>query len=141
MASRDFRTLEVWRRAHALTLAVYRASSGFPSQEAYGLTSQLRRAASSIPANIAEGCGRDTRADLARFLQIAVGSASEVEYHLLLAKDLGFINSDVHAELQAEAIRVRKMALSYIAKVRTQLREPRKSIRFPISNIPGPDVV
>jgi four helix bundle protein len=78
---KDFRTLTVWQKAHQLTLAVYKATRGFPKEEMYGLTSQVRRASSSIPANIAEGCGRDGDAELARFFQIAMGSASELEYH------------------------------------------------------------
>jgi four helix bundle protein len=87
----DFRQLDVWKEAHELTLAVYKASASFPTSEIYGLTSQVKGAAYSIPSNIAEGCGRDTALDLARFLQIAQGSASELDYHLLLARDLGFL--------------------------------------------------
>jgi four helix bundle protein len=85
---KSFRGLKVWHSAHQLTLAVYKATAKFPKEELYALTSQMRRAASSIPANIAEGCGRGTDADFGRFLQIALGSASELEYHLLLAFDL-----------------------------------------------------
>jgi len=77
----DFKKLEVWRKAHELTLDVYRATESFPRTEVYGLTTQLRRSCSSIPANIAEGCGRGTNGDLGRFLRIAAGSASELEYH------------------------------------------------------------
>lgn len=90
---RDFRELKVWEKAHCLTLAVYRATTAFPRDEVYGLTSQIRRSCASIPANIAEGCGREGDAELARFLQIAMGSASELEYHLLLTRDLDFLNS------------------------------------------------
>ena len=82
---RDFRELAVWQKAHHLTLAVYSASSSFPRNEIYALVSQLRRAASSIAANIAEGCGRGTDAEFARFRQIAMGSASETEYHLAVS--------------------------------------------------------
>ena len=88
---KDFRNLKVWEKSHQLALAVYKATSTFPRHELYGLTSQIRRACASIPANIAEGCGRSGDAELARFLQIAMGSASELEYHLLLARDLGFL--------------------------------------------------
>jgi len=77
-----FRDLKVWEKAHQLTLQVYKATAPFPKEEMYGLTSQIRRAAASIPANIAEGCGRSSDAELGRFLQIAMGSASELEYHL-----------------------------------------------------------
>jgi len=87
----DFKKLKVWSKAHKLTLDVYRKTCHFPKNEVYGLTSQMRRAASSISANIAEGCGRRSDAELGRFLQIARGSASESEYHLLLAHDLQFL--------------------------------------------------
>ena len=86
---RGFRELKVWEKAHRLSLAIYKASSGFPKDELYGLTSQIRRSSVSIPTNIVEGCGRNGNAELARFLHIASGSASELEYHLLLARDLG----------------------------------------------------
>ena len=86
----DFRDLKVWQKAHNVVLAVYRASAEFPAAERFGLTSQLRRAAVSIPANIAEGCVRSSDADFARFLHISLGSASEVDYYLLLARDLKF---------------------------------------------------
>lgn len=85
----DYRKVAVWVRAHRLTLDVYRATRQLPKEELYGLTSQLRRAASSVPANIAEGCGRNSDAELGRFLVIALGSATELDYHLLLARDLG----------------------------------------------------
>ena len=80
---KDFRRLVVWQKAHLLTVAVYEAIAGFPKDELYGLTSQIRRACVSIPANIAEGCGRDGEAEFGRFLQIAQGPASELEYHVL----------------------------------------------------------
>ena len=88
----NFRNLEVWNKAHGLVLEVYRVTDGFPRTEVFGLTSQLRRAAASIAANLAEGYGR-TQLEFAGFIQIAFGSASEVEYHLLLARDLGFLDS------------------------------------------------
>jgi four helix bundle protein len=80
---RNFRALKVWQRSHRLVLDVYQATGGFPCEETYGLTAQLRRCCASIPANIAEGCGRSGDAELARFMLIAMGSASELEYHLL----------------------------------------------------------
>ena len=80
--------LKVWVKAHEVTLAIYQCTRNFPREEIYGLTSQMRRAAASIAANIAEGCGRRSDAELHRFLQIARGSARELEYHLLLARDL-----------------------------------------------------
>ncbi|MCW5853511.1 MAG: four helix bundle protein, partial [Anaerolineae bacterium] len=88
---RDFRKLQVWVKAHQLTLNTYKVTRPFPKEELYGLTSQIRRASASIPANIAEGCGRQGAAELTRFLNIALGSASELEYHFILAHDLGFI--------------------------------------------------
>ena len=88
--ARDFRRLMAWERAHALTLAVYRVTAEFPDHERYGLVSQMRRACASSGTNIAEGCGRDTNKELARFIDIATGSASEVEYQVLLARDLGY---------------------------------------------------
>jgi four helix bundle protein len=86
---RDFRTLKVWEKAHALVLSVYRATSSFPRDELFGLTSQMRRSAASIPTNIAEGCGANTDAEFARFCQYAVRSSCELEYQLLLSRDLG----------------------------------------------------
>ena len=85
---KDFRTLTVWQQAHQLTLAVYRITARFPREEVYGLTAQRRRSSASIAANVAEGCGRSGDAEFARFCSIAMGSASEAEYHLLLATDL-----------------------------------------------------
>jgi four helix bundle protein len=87
----DFGSLQVWGKGHQLTLAVYKATAAFPNEELYGLTSQIRRACASIPANIAEGWGRSGKTELGRFLQVFMGSASELEYHLLLAHDLGFL--------------------------------------------------
>ncbi len=85
---RDFHQLQVWEKSHRFALAVYQVSRAFPSSELYGLTSQIRRASLSIPSNIAEGCGRQGPPEFARFLHIAMGSASEVEYQLLFARDL-----------------------------------------------------
>jgi len=96
---KDFRQLKVWEKAHQLALAVYKVTKGFPKEELYGLTSQIRRASMSIPTNIAEGCGRNTDAEFARFLQIAMGSASETEYQLLLAHDLEFLTSEQYQKL------------------------------------------
>ncbi|HMO84838.1 MAG TPA: four helix bundle protein [Lacipirellulaceae bacterium] len=92
----DFRNLKVWEKSHALTLDVYRHSRGFPSDERFGLTSQLRRACSSVPANLAEGCTRGGDLDFARFVNIAAGSASETDYHLLLARDLGYLPGETY---------------------------------------------
>jgi four helix bundle protein len=115
---RDFRKLQVWQKGHELTLAIYRASSAFPKEEMYGLTSQMRRAASSIAANIAEGCGRYTKADFVRFLHMAAGSASELEYHLLLARDLTFLATRDFDALISEVTQVKRMLTIYIQKLK-----------------------
>ncbi len=115
---KDFRRLQVWHKAHALVLAIYRASSKFPSDERFGLTSQVRRACVSISANIAEGCGRHTDDDFARFLDYAMGSASEVEYHLLLARDLGFLDTKTHQRLPEQTTEVKRMLASFLGKLR-----------------------
>lgn len=115
---KDFRKLAVWEKAHHLTLAIYRATVPFPKEEIYGLTSQIRRAAASIPANIAEGCGRDGDSELARFLQISMGSASELEYHLLLAHDLGFLPDPFYAQLDRDTTEVKRMLASFIQRLR-----------------------
>jgi four helix bundle protein len=91
---KDFRSLQVWTKSHQLTLAVYRATANFPKEELYGLTSQIRRSCSSIAANFAEGYGRRGNGEFHRFLQMAMGSASELEYHILLAHDLGLLAPD-----------------------------------------------
>lgn len=115
---RDFKSLQVWQKAHQLTLAVYAESMAFPKEEQYGLTSQMRRCAVSIPSNIAEGCGRDGDVELARFLQIAMGSASELEYQLLLARDLDYIGADTHMVLEQALVEVKRMLNSFIQRVR-----------------------
>jgi four helix bundle protein len=106
---KDFRSLEVWKQSHQLVLNIYRHTKLFPNSELFGLTSQIRRAATSIPTNIAEGCGRDGEAELGRFLNIAKGSASEVEYLLQLAQDLNYIESEAHKKLSTQTVEVRKM--------------------------------
>ena len=114
----DFRSLKVWGKGHQLTLAVYKATAGFPKSELYGLTNQIRRACASIPANIAEGCGRSGNAELGRFLQISMGSASELEYHLLLAHDLGFLKDADYEALNAQAVELKRMLGPLIASLR-----------------------
>ncbi len=110
----DFRNLRVWKKAHELVLAIYKATRGFPKGEVYGLTQQMRRAAVSITANIAEGCGRGGDADFARFLQIAMGSATELEYQLLLSRDLGILAAAGHASLEDGVVGVKQMLSSLI---------------------------
>ena len=119
---KDFRQLKVWERAHELALAVYKSTSNFPREELYGLTSQIRRSSMSIPTNIAEGCGRGSDADFAHFLQIAMGSACETEYQLLLSKDLGFILPDEYSTLQELAQEVKRMISALLKTVHTNSR-------------------
>jgi len=116
---RDFRELKVWARAHELTLAIYRITAEFPGDERYGLTSQLRRSAASIPANIAEGCGRDSDREFARFLRIASGSASETSYHLMLARDLQILAPETFRELASMVDETRRMMTSLIRRYGT----------------------
>ena len=106
---RNPRNYQVFQRSHQLVLEIYRHSRAFPKEEIFGLTSQMRRAAASIPANIAEGCGRGSDADFARFIHIASGSACELEYHCLLARDLGYINDETFSVLDSEVNEVKKM--------------------------------
>ena len=105
----DYHALHVFDKAHRLTLSVYEVTSSFPQHELFGLTGQTRRASASIPANIAEGCGRGTNRELARFLGIARGSASELEYHLLLARDLGYLNAAQYQKLLTGTVEVKRM--------------------------------
>ena len=114
---KDFRTLSVWQKSHDLTLFVYKETSSFPKEELFGLTSQIRRASSSIGANIAEGCGRGSDGDFSRFLQIAFGSANELDFHLILARDLLLIDSENYQLLYERLYEIKKMLASLIRKV------------------------
>jgi four helix bundle protein len=114
----DFRNLVVWQKSHELALGIYRLSRDFPREELYGLASQMRRAAVSIPSNIAEGCGRGSDPDFARFLVIAMGSSSELEYQLLLAKDLGYVETTMHESLERKIMEIKKMLSSLIQRVK-----------------------
>ncbi len=118
-AMQNFRDLKVWRKAHALALSIYKATETFPAGERFGLTTQMRRAAASVPSNIAEGCGRSGKRDMARFLDVAFGSASEIEYLLLLAADLGLLPTAIYDALLAETEDVKRMLTALIARVRT----------------------
>ena len=117
----DFRRLKVWDKAHTLTLDVYKSSKSFPREEMYGLTSQIRRASVSIGANIAEGACRSGDVDFARFLQIAAGSASEVEYHLLLSRDLEFLQGADFQRLTDEVVEIKRMLSSLMQKLRADI--------------------
>jgi four helix bundle protein len=117
---RDFTQLKVWEKAHTFALHAYKVTAEFPPAETYGLTSQLRRSATSIPSNIAEGCGRNTRAEFVRFLHIAAGSASEAQYQLLLARDLGFLTQVAYDSLNAIVTEVKMMLASLISRAPDQ---------------------
>jgi four helix bundle protein len=114
---KDFRTLSVWQKAHDLTVLIYKQTVSFPREELFGLTSQIRRASSSIGANIAEGCGRNSDADLSRFLHIAFGSANELDCHLMLARDLELIEKTKYEILNERLFEVKKMLGSLIRKI------------------------
>jgi four helix bundle protein len=124
----DFRNLLVWRKAHELVLEIYRQTNDFPKSEVYGLTSQIHRAAASIPENIAEGCGKHGDTELARYLQIAMGSASELEYELLLAHDLKYFEQQYYQDLETRLIEVRKMLNSLIQSLRKTSSKPTTKI-------------
>jgi four helix bundle protein len=115
----NYKDLKVWEKAHAFTLKIYQVTKSFPKEELYSLTNQIRRAASSIPANIAEGCGKKTQLELAHFLNIALGSANEAEYFILLSKDLNYLPAGKHVELTDNINEVKAMLISLINKVRS----------------------
>jgi four helix bundle protein len=115
---KNYRELTVWKSGHALTLEIYRQTKSFPKDELFGLTSQMRRAASSIPANIAEGCGRDGDAELKRFLNIALGSACELDYSIFLAGELGFVSSTVQAKAADDVLLLRRQLGAFVQKLR-----------------------
>lgn len=114
---KDFRELKVWQKAHQLTLAVYQATRDFPREELYNLTSQLRRCSCSVPTNLAEGCGRTGESDFARFCSIAMGSASELEYLLLLAHDLSLLKDPQYRDLSQATTEVKRMLAALMQKL------------------------
>lgn len=115
---KDYRTLDVWQRSHRLALAIYTVTKSFPWEEQFGLTSQMRRASTSIPANLAEGCGRDGDAELKRFIDIAHGSASELEYFLLLATELRLLPVNSSAPLTDEIGQIKRMLGAFARKLK-----------------------
>ncbi len=117
---KDFKALSVWEKAHKLTIKVYHNTNTFPREEMYGLTSQMRRACASVPTNIAEGCGRNSDAELARFLEISMGSVSELEYLLLLTHDLNLLNDTDFSNFTNEITEVKRMLTSFIKKLRAE---------------------
>jgi len=128
----SFRGLRVWNEAHGLTLAAYRVTRGFPQTERYGLSAQIRRSAASVCANIAEGCGRRGGNDFARFLQIALGSASELEYHLLLAADLELVDRSAYEPLADRVTNVKRMLTGLLRKVHRSPRNGSHSHPAPV---------
>lgn len=114
---KDFRQLKVWQKSHELVLELHSITASFPRAETYGLTAQIRRAAASIPSNLAEGCGRNGDAELARFCLIARGSASELEYHLLLARDLKLIKPDDYEKLAQQTTEIKRMLTVFVQKL------------------------
>jgi four helix bundle protein len=118
----NYKDLKVWQKAHAFTLKIYTITQSFPKQEMYGITNQIRRSSSSVPANIAEGCGKLTQNDFARFLQIALGSANETEYFLILSFDLKYINNEQEFnELLDNINEIKAMLISLVGRVRAKL--------------------
>jgi four helix bundle protein len=114
---RDFRKLAVWEKSHRLAQEAYRLTASFPREELLGPTSQIRRAGSSIPTNIAEGCGRDTVPDFGRFLRMAMGSASELDYLVLLSRDLKLLSDSDYEAGTALVVEVKSMLASLIRKL------------------------
>ncbi|CAN5660175.1 four helix bundle protein [soil metagenome] len=114
---RDFKRLKVWARGQSLAVTAYRATGEFPGHELYGFTSQIRRSAASIPANIAEGCGPGGDAEFARYLHIALGSATELESHCMLARELGYLTTAQFNELRQSVDEVQRMLASLIRKL------------------------
>lgn len=115
---RDFRQLKVWEQSHKLTLRIYEVTKTFPCEELFAITNQIRRASSSIPANIAEGCGRGGNKEYAYFLQIATGSIFELDYHILLAHDLKYLDSVSYKELDDEIQSLKRQLTVLLRKVR-----------------------
>lgn len=116
----NYRQLCVWQQAHSFVLGVYRSTRAFPDDERYGLTAQLRRAAVSIVSNIAEGSGRQSDAEHARFLRIARGSVCEIECQLLLSRDLGYLESEAWKLLDDDCQHVSRMLNGLIRSLGTR---------------------
>ena len=126
----DFKKLEVWQVAHKIACEVYKETATFPKTETYGLTAQLRRSAASVPANIAEGCGRRGDVEFSRFVRISLGSATELEYHLLLSRDIGLMNASTSESLMSQVLRMQGM----LAGLNRVLRSPSRA--KPIAHSP-----
>lgn len=114
----DYKKLKVWEKAHAFTVVVYAITRTFPKDEVYALTSQIRRCAVSVPSNIVEGCGRGSNPELVKFLHYALGSANELEYQLLLSRDLGYVSVEAHVPLAASVLEIKRMLAALIVKIK-----------------------
>jgi four helix bundle protein len=117
---KDFRDLLVWKKAHSFVLKIYAVTRSFPREEQYGITSQLRRAAVSIPTNTAEGCGRISEIEFARYLEIAFSSACETEYLLLLSRELEYLDADKYKSLADEVCEIKRMLLGLLKKLKAE---------------------
>lgn len=115
---KDFRTLKVWQKSHRIVLEIYRCTGVFPSDERYGLIRQMRSASVSVAANISEGCCRKGDAELSRFLQVSMGSASELEYYCILASDLGMLSLDHRSCLSSGIMELKKMIASFLRRLK-----------------------
>jgi len=113
----DYRKYIVWQKSHELVLAMYKVTATYPRSEQFNLISQINRACLSIPTNIAEGCGRETQKELIRYLYISSGSAHELEYLILVSKDLHFIPEDLYFKLNSDINEIKKMVAALIRKV------------------------
>lgn len=118
---RDYKKLIVWQRAHQLVLSVYRVTRDFPREERFNLTSQIRRAATSIPTNIAEGCGKFTQRDFAKFLQDAFGSVQEVEYLTFLSFELAYFKKETYSRVDKDVNEIKAMLIKLLQKIRNEL--------------------
>ena len=118
---REFQTLEVWKKGHKLVLSLYKVTAEFPKEEQYGLTSQIRRAGVSVPANIAEGCGHQSEPEFARYLQLAAASTTELQYHIILARDLSYLKPEHYKELADTIEELKKMLSTFIKRVRSRI--------------------
>lgn len=116
---RNYNELKVWQKAHQMVLHIYETTKFLPKEELYGLTSQLRRAAVSIPANLAEGCGKNSKPDTVNFFQIALGSLHETEYYILLIKDLSYIRTEKYLDFDGNIKEVKAMLVALIKSIRT----------------------
>jgi four helix bundle protein len=124
----DFTELKVWQKAHAVTLDVYRATNGELRRDR-SVAAQTRRAAASVTTNIVEGCGAASQNELARFLQMALSSARELEYHLLLSHDLTYLTRQRYERLRAQVQKVKRMLTGFIRAVRAREAKRQRDIR------------